>query len=80
MAMSIVEDLERLHTQRPFNPFTIHLSDGAAFYVPFPEFMAHKPGSTRCVVLNMNAGGANNINLANVTRLATEEPAEANTI
>lgn len=74
--MTIVEELEHLHTQRPFNPFTIHLSDGMHFYVPTPEYLAHKPGSTTCYLLSLKGGGGEHINLKNVTRLAHEAALE----
>jgi hypothetical protein len=74
--MSIVEDLERLHTQRPSNPFTIHLSDGMNFSVPTAEYLGDKPGSTTCYLLSLMGGGGDHINLKNVTRLSHEEAVE----
>jgi hypothetical protein len=38
------EQLTRIHTARPFEPFRIHLADGRQFDVEHPEFLAYRGG------------------------------------
>lgn len=36
--------------QQPFRPFTIHLSDGRAFHVAHPDFVAQSPSGRTVIV------------------------------
>jgi hypothetical protein len=38
------EQLTKIHTARPFQPFRIHLADGRNFEVEHPEFLAYRGG------------------------------------
>lgn len=40
----ISEQLREVHAARPFEPFTMHLTDGRDFTVSHPEFLAVSPG------------------------------------
>jgi hypothetical protein len=39
-----IEQLLAIHQATPFKPFTIHLADGRALYVPHQEFLSQSPG------------------------------------
>jgi hypothetical protein len=38
-----IEELQRMHQARPFQPFDIHLADGRTLAVEHPEFLARSP-------------------------------------
>jgi hypothetical protein len=44
------EELRRLHTAKPFQPFSIRLGDGQSLRVDHPEFLAYAPKSRTAVV------------------------------
>jgi hypothetical protein len=71
------EELHKAHSQRPFNPFTMHLSDGSFNDVPTPEFLAYKPGNRYCLVLHVRGPGHTAVALSHVTRITFEEAALA---
>ena len=45
-----VEQLRNVHQANPFQPFTIHLSDGRHFLVPHPEFLARSPSGRTAIL------------------------------
>jgi hypothetical protein len=63
------------HRRRPFNPFAIHLPDGASYEVPTPEYVAHAPGARHCVVIDIRGEGHAVVDLSHVSRLTFREPA-----
>jgi hypothetical protein len=71
------KELERAHSQRPFNPFTMHLSDGTFYDVPTPEFLAHRPGDRWCFVIEVRGDGHAIIDLAHIVKITFREPALA---
>ena len=34
-----LETLRKVHSARPFQPFTLHIADGRRLFVPHPEFL-----------------------------------------
>ena len=40
----IAEEIQALHRAVPFEPYTIHTSDGKAFYVKHPDYCLISPG------------------------------------
>ena len=45
-----IEQLDRLHQARPFQPFDIHLADGRTLPVEHPEFLSRTPGGRTIAV------------------------------
>ena len=35
-----IEALRKVHQERPFQPFDLHIADGRIIHVPHPEFLA----------------------------------------
>jgi hypothetical protein len=68
-------DFEAHHGRRPFNPFTIHTSDGNFLQVPTPEFVAHKPGDRALMVLHIQGPGYTILDLAHVVRIVCDNAA-----
>ena len=66
--------LQKALHQRPFNPFVLHVSETTAYEVPSPDFIAHKPGSRLCVILNLNDSGFAWVDLAQVTKMTFAAP------
>jgi len=51
-----IEQLRQMHSQRPFQPFDIHLADGRSIPVLHPEFLSRSPsGRTIAVAVNDEA-------------------------
>ncbi|HUY31131.1 MAG TPA: hypothetical protein VMV69_00005 [Pirellulales bacterium] len=38
-----IEQLRKMHQERPFQPFDVHLADGRAIPVEHPEFLSQSP-------------------------------------
>jgi hypothetical protein len=74
--MTSAELQAALH-QRPFNPFTLHASDGMSYGVPSADFIAHKPGTRLCIVLSLRDSGVAWLDLAHMVRLTFDEPLSA---
>lgn len=55
-------------TARPFRPFLIRMTDGAAFDVAHPEFVAHRPASLTAYH-SREDGGIEWLDLMHVTGL-----------
>jgi hypothetical protein len=45
-----IEQLRKVHTARPFRPFTLKLADGSRVQVRHPEFLSHSPSGRTVVV------------------------------
>lgn len=68
--------LEKLRTTRPFEPFTIHMSDGTSYPVPSPEYiMRTKSGRTMAVLADGGDVFAI-LDMIHVTRLTTPHEIE----
>jgi hypothetical protein len=39
-----IDQIKKVHSARPFQPFRIHLADGRNFAVEHPEFLAQSQG------------------------------------
>jgi hypothetical protein len=76
------DQLERLRTQRPFEPFTIHVSDGVKYEIPSPEYIIRTKSGRSIAVLTGDGETFAIIDMLHVTRLtnlsgselAPEEP------
>jgi hypothetical protein len=65
-----VEDLKDLRERRPFNPFTIHLSDGRSFDVPTPDYLAPHPGGRMAFVWHVVGRGHSFIAIDAITHVS----------
>lgn len=45
-----IESLRKVHQERPYQPFDLHLADGRVIQVPHPEFLAVFPGGRAIIV------------------------------
>jgi hypothetical protein len=63
-----IEQLDRLHQARPFEPFTIHLANGTKHRVVSPEFLARTP-SGRTIVVSAARDAVAIIDLLLVTKI-----------
>ncbi len=65
-----IGQIKRFHDARPFEPFTMHLTDGREFRVDHPEFMARFPdGRTIFVVTGEEA--AETIDVLMITSISS---------
>jgi hypothetical protein len=71
-----IEQLRNVLQARPFQPFTIHLTDGRHFLVPHPEFLARSP-SGRTAILYHADESFSIIDLLLVTELEIHPTASA---
>jgi hypothetical protein len=74
-----LSELNAIHRQRPFRPFTVHLSDGMHYDIPTPEFLSYKPDSTALVVWELQRPGFAVISLPSIVRVTYPEPADSPT-
>ena len=65
------DQLERLRTQRPFEPFKIHLSDGVIYDVPSPEYLLRTRSGRSVSVLAEDGETFAIIDMLHVTQLTT---------
>lgn len=72
-----IEELQRRHRTKPFQPFTVNLTDGRAFKVNHPEFLAFTGGGRVIAIGDEREGGFEIIDLLLVTSL-TLPPARGN--
>jgi hypothetical protein len=63
-----IEQLERLHQARPFEPCTIHLADGSKHRVVSPKFLARTPGG-RTIAVSAGRDAVAMIDLLLVTKI-----------
>jgi hypothetical protein len=71
-----VEQLRKMHQERPFRPFRVHLADGRSLDVPHPEFLAHSP-SGRTVMIARPDDTFDIVDLPLVTSLEAVNGVEA---
>jgi hypothetical protein len=64
-----MEDLRSAVHKAPFQPFTIHLSDGHALHVPHPDFVALSGGGLSAVVTSLTSNGFTVVDISLITRL-----------
>lgn len=67
------EALSKLHTTRPFQPFSIRLGDGQSIPVDHPEMLAYSPRA-RTAVVYMKDGSFEIVDLLLVTGLEVHAP------
>jgi hypothetical protein len=65
-----IDDVKELHDRRPFNPFTIHLSDGHPFDIVTPEYLAIHPSHTMVLVFHVTGRGHTFLALNAITRVS----------
>ena len=63
-----IEQLNKMHETRPFQPFDIHLADGRALPVDHPEFLSRSP-TGRTIVVGLVDGTHEIVDLLLVTSL-----------
>lgn len=51
-----IEQLRNVHQAQPFRPFTFHMADGRAVYVPHREFLSHSPSGRTVIVFDAGDG------------------------
>ena len=44
-----MDEVQKLHSARPYQPFAIHTAEGRKFPIPHPEFLAFDPEGTTLV-------------------------------
>jgi len=67
-----------LHKKQPFQPFTIHVSDGRSFDVPHPEWLWVTPSGRIIWVAHGPRGAeADMVDLLHVTSLEMKPPASS---
>jgi len=65
-----LEQLRKLHSTRPFQPFDIFLADGRSLPVEHPEFLSQSP-TGRTIVIGLTDGTHEIVDLLLVTSLKT---------
>ena len=65
-----IEDLKELHNRRPFNPFTVHLSDGRSFDIPTRDFLSPHQGGRMAFVWHATGGGYSFIAIDAITHVS----------
>ncbi|MEX2170702.1 MAG: hypothetical protein WD851_15405 [Pirellulales bacterium] len=63
-----IEQLNKMHEKRPFQPFDIHLADGRSLPVEHPEFLARSPAG-RTIMVGLTDGTFEIVDLLLVTSL-----------
>jgi hypothetical protein len=69
-----IEQLDRVHQARPFQPFTIHLADGTKHRVVSPEFLARTQGG-RTIAVSAGDNAVAIIDLLLVTKITLDNGA-----
>ena len=70
-----VEQFQKVHTARPFRPFTIHMGDGRSFRVDHPEFASRSP-SGRTVIVHQADDSFSVLDMLLMTELEVHPPAQ----
>lgn len=65
-----IQQIKRYHDARPFEPFTMHLTDGREFRVDHPEFMARFPDG-RMIFVVTGEDSAETINILLITSISS---------
>lgn len=63
-----IEQLQKLHQARPFQPFDIYLADGRSLPVEHPEFLS-RPPTGRTIAVGLQDGTHEIVDLLLVTSL-----------
>ena len=63
-----IEQLQKMHQARPFQPFDIHLADGRSLPVKHPEFLSRSPAG-RTIAIGLDDGTHEIVDLLLVTSL-----------
>jgi hypothetical protein len=63
-----IEQLRKMHEERPFQPFDIHLADGRSIPVEHPEFLSRSP-TGRTISIGLSDGTHEVVDLLLVTSL-----------
>ncbi len=64
------EDLKFELENRPFNPFTIHVSDGHPFDVPTPQYLSINPAGTKVFVWHAVGPGYTIVSMDSIVRVS----------
>jgi hypothetical protein len=68
-----IEQLRTVHQARPFVPFTLHMEDGSALFVPHSEFLSHS-ASGRTVIVHRADDSFSIVDLLLVNELEVKGP------
>jgi hypothetical protein len=64
-----MDNLRSLVHKAPFQPFTVHLTDGYELHVPHPDFLALTGGGGTAVVTSMHGDAFTIVDISLITRL-----------
>ncbi|HMO24872.1 MAG TPA: hypothetical protein PKB10_01250 [Tepidisphaeraceae bacterium] len=70
------DQLEKLRLERPFQPFTMHLSDGTRYPVPSPEYVMHTKSGRSVAVLTGDGETFAIVDMLHVTQLTVGQQTE----
>jgi hypothetical protein len=65
-----VEELREIYERRPWNPCTVHLSDGRSFDLPTPDYMSLHPGGRMAFVWHATGPGYSFVSLDAITHVS----------
>jgi hypothetical protein len=65
--------LQKLLSARPFQPFTVHVSDQASYAIPSPEFILSTKSGRSIAVLSADGETFSIIDMLHVTRVTTDK-------
>ena len=68
------DQMREILKRRPFEPFTIHLSDGSSFKVSHPEALFLPPGWSTSAIVGLPKDRFSFIYLKNVTHVSSRGP------
>ena len=67
-----IDSIQAAVAERPFRPFTLHVSDGTSYPVPTAQSLALKPGDNVLFIWKLRDRGYTFVAAASVTRLEFE--------
>ena len=67
-----IDSIQAAVAERPFRPFTLHVSDGMSYPVPTAQSLALRPGDNVVFIWKPTDGGYSFVEAASVTRLEFE--------
>jgi hypothetical protein len=70
------DQLEKMRVERPFQPFTIHISDGASYPIPSPEYIMRTRSGRSIAVLSGDGETFAILDMIHVTRITTGQQTE----
>ena len=65
--------LKEIRDKNPFQPFTMHVSDGRNAHIPHPDFLAFSPDK-HTVIAFTQEGGARLLDITQITELDMSRP------